>query len=304
MKNKLIIISGPTGSGKSSLSIELAKILNTDLISCDSMQIYQGMDIGTAKVSKELRTQIKHHMIDIIKPYENYSVKDYQKTAKSIIDSMHKEDKIPIMVGGTGLYVNSIVYDYDFNDVEPNYEYRKKLEAIFQTNPNRLLDRLLEIDQEKYSKLTIKDKKKIIRALEVFEFSGKTISVDSKKNTDYDIYLYVLTDDRQRLYKNINLRVDQMLEDGLINEVKSLLADGVETNSQSMKAIGYREVIPYIFGDLTYEEMVETLKKDTRHYAKRQLTWFRKIEDAVWLDKSQMDKKEMINKILEDINEL
>ena len=304
MKNKLIIISGPTGSGKSSLSIELAKILNTDLISCDSMQIYQGMDIGTAKVSKELRTQIKHHMIDIIKPYENYSVKDYQKTAKSIIDSMHKEDKIPIMVGGTGLYVNSIVYDYDFNDVEPNYEYRKKLEAIFQTNPNRLLDRLLEIDQEKYSKLTIKDKKKIIRALEVFEFSGKTISVDSKKNTDYDIYLYVLTDDRQRLYKNINLRVDQMLEDGLINEVKSLLADGVEPNSQSMKAIGYREAIPYIFGDLTYEEMVETLKKDTRHYAKRQLTWFRKIEDAVWLDKSQMDKKEMINKILEDINEL
>lgn len=304
MKNKLIIISGPTGCGKSSLSIELAKILDTELISCDSMQIYEGMDIGTAKVSKALRSQIKHHMIDIVKPNQKYSVKDFQYSAKTIISSIHQKNKIPIMVGGTGLYVNSIYYDYDFNDVEPNYEYRAELEQIFTRNPLELLDRLIEIDSEKYSRLTIKDKKKIIRALEVYEFSGKTITVESKKNTDYDIFLYVLTDDREKLYDNINLRVDQMLNEGLVNEVKSLLADGLDPSSQSMKAIGYREVIPYIFDEISYDEMVETLKKDTRHYAKRQLTWFRKIEDAVWLDKSQMDKEEMINRILEDINEL
>ena len=303
MKEKVIIIAGPTASGKSSLAIKLAKLINGEIISSDSMQIYKGMDIGTAKVSQDERKLIPHHMIDIISPKEKYSVEEFQKFSKKLIKEIHQRGHIPILVGGTGLYINSIIYDYDFNNVKPNYEFRKKMEAIYKKNPEILLNRLIEIDEKLYSSLNLKDKKKIIRALEVYEYSGETITVDSKSNENYDFYLFVINDDRKILYERINKRVDQMLEKGLIDEVKNLIDKGLNENHQSMKAIGYREIIPYLNNETDYETMVEKLKKDTRRYAKRQLTWFRKNKEAIWLNKQDYSEEEMIEKILEEINE-
>lgn len=304
MKEKVIIIGGPTASGKSSLAIDLAKKINGEIISCDSMQIYKGMDIGTAKASLEERQAVVHHMIDIISPKDKYSVQDFQKACKNLIKEIHQRGHIPILAGGTGLYINSIIYDYDFNDVKPNQDFRDKMEEIYKNNPQALLDRLLEIDKDHYGYLTIKDKKKIIRALEVYEYSGKKITLDSKLNTDYDYYLFVITDIRQVLYDNINKRVDIMLDEGLVDEVKNLLSQGLNKDDQSMKAIGYREVIPYIEGEVDYNTMVETLKQDTRRYAKRQLTWFRKNKEAIWLDRSKLSRQEMLEVILGEVNEL
>ena len=301
MKKKLLIISGPTGVGKSSLAVDLAKKLNTEIISADSMQIYKGMDIGTAKIKREEMQGITHHMIDIIDPKNSFSVQNFQELALNLIDEISSNDKIPIVVGGTGLYINSIFYKYDFSNVKPNEEFRKTMEERYKENPEVLLDKLVEIDPDKYQDLTIKDKKKIIRALEVYKFSGKTITVDSKPNDDYEIYLYVLNNNREKLYTDINQRVDRMLEEGLVKEVRRLIAQGLNKDHQSMKAIGYRELIPYIQGDLSYVKAVELLKKDSRRYAKRQLTWFRKNKEVVWLDKSTMTKDDMMNKILEDL---
>ncbi|MDO5027084.1 MAG: tRNA (adenosine(37)-N6)-dimethylallyltransferase MiaA [Tissierellia bacterium] len=304
MKEKVIIIAGPTASGKSSLAINLAKKVNGEIISCDSMQIYKGMDIGTAKVGPEERREIDHHMIDIISPGDTYSVQDFQKSAKSLIKDIHKRGKLPILAGGTGLYINSILYDYDFSNVEPKPLFRAQMEEKYSQDPQSLLDKLINIDSKLYSRLTIKDKKKIIRALEVYEFSKKTISVDSKENDDYDYYLFVINDDRQDLYNRINQRVDIMLHQGLLKEVKNLLDQGLTKDHQSMKAIGYREVIPYLQGEIDFDSMVESLKQDTRRYAKRQLTWFRKNKQAIWLDRSKLDSEQMIKVILGEINEL
>lgn len=303
MKSKVIIIAGPTGSGKSSLAIQLAKKVNGEIISCDSMQIYRNMDIGTAKVTEKEKSGVVHHMIDIISPKENFSVQDFQKQCKKLIREIHDRGNLPILAGGTGLYINSILYDYDFSQVKPHPEFRKKLEAAYEIDPIQLLEKLNKIDKNLYSSLNIKDKKKIIRALEVYEFSGKTISVDSKINQDYEFFLFVLNDKREKLYEKINQRVDLMLNNGLINEVDSLLSNGLNENHQSMKAIGYREVILYLQNKIDYQTMVDTLKQDTRKYAKRQLTWFRKNKNAIWLDKSESSQEEILIKILEEINE-
>lgn len=303
MKSKVIIIAGPTGSGKSSLAIQLAKKVNGEIISCDSMQIYRNMDIGTAKVTEKEKSGVVHHMIDIISPKENFSVQDFQKQCKKLIREIHDRGNLPILAGGTGLYINSILYDYDFSQVKPHPEFRKKLEAAYEIDPIQLLEKLNKIDKNLYSSLNIKDKKKIIRALEVYEFSGKTISVDSKINQDYEFFLFVLNDKREKLYEKINQRVDLMLNNGLINEVDSLLSNGLNENHQSMKAIGYREVILYLQNKIDYQTMVDTLKQNTRKYAKRQLTWFRKNKNAIWLDKSESSQEEILIKILEEINE-
>lgn len=303
MKSKVIIIAGPTGSGKSSLAIQLAKKVNGEIISCDSMQIYRDMDIGTAKVTEKEKSGVVHHMIDIISPKENFSVQDFQKQCKKLIREIHDRGNLPILAGGTGLYINSILYDYDFSQVKPHPEFRKKLEAAYEIDPIQLLEKLNKIDKNLYSSLNIKDKKKIIRALEVYEFSGKTISVDSKINQDYEFFLFVLNDKREKLYEKINQRVDLMLNNGLINEVDSLLSNGLNENHQSMKAIGYREVILYLQNKIDYQTMVDTLKQNTRKYAKRQLTWFRKNKNAIWLDKSESSQEEILIKILEEINE-
>ncbi|MCT1795460.1 tRNA (adenosine(37)-N6)-dimethylallyltransferase MiaA [Helcococcus kunzii] len=302
--NDVIIISGPTAVGKTSLSIQIAKQLNTEIISADSMQIYKHMDIGTAKIKDSEMDGIKHHLIDIIEPDENYSVHDFQKSAYRIIEEMLKNNKIPVIVGGTGLYIDSLIYDYDFINVKPDYELRKKLEEEYSKNPQTLLDKVYSINYENYSHLNIKDKKKLIRAIEVFEKSGKLINYDREKSIkDINYHLFVLTNDRKIIYDRINKRVDIMIESGLIDEVKSLLEDGVDPNSQSMKAIGYREVISYLNNEYTYEEMIDKLKQNSRHYAKRQLTWFRRNEYSQWLDVSKYNENKMIKYILSSVND-
>lgn len=283
MSKKVIIISGPTAVGKTKFSIELAKKLNTEIISADSMQIYRMMDIGTAKIKDEEKKGIVHHMIDIRDPKDNFSVQDFQSLAIKIIDNLHNKDKIPIIVGGTGLYIDSLIYDYDFNDVKPDFNLRKKLSEEYNQNPNKMLDFVKSLSDD-YSKLNLKEKKKIIRILEVYKKSGKLINYNRKLSSKYDIKLFILNDDRDKIYSRINDRVEYMLNEGLIDEVKNLVNMGLNDHYQSMKAIGYKEVYDYLMGKLSYNDMVDLLKKNSRHYAKRQLTWFRRNEKSIWID--------------------
>lgn len=301
---KVIIISGPTGVGKSDLSIELAKKLNGEIISADSMQIYRKMDIGTAKIKKDEMDNINHHLIDILEPDETYSVQNFKNRAYELIEEISQKGKLPIVVGGTGLYIDALIYNYDFTEVKPNPELRRDLEEKFMKNPKDLLNKLLNINP-KYSYLNLSDKKKIIRALEVYELSGKTLEFDRKNNNDkYDFLLYVLTDERPLLYDKINKRVDIMINNGLLDEVRSLLNSGINPDSQSMKAIGYRQIIDFLKGDMDLESAIEKIKQDSRHYAKRQLTWYRRNPYSRWLDKSIMSREEILNKIIEEYNEL
>lgn len=282
--NKVIIIAGPTAVGKTNLAISLAKKLNTEIISADSMQIYRGMDIGTAKITTEEMDGVKHHMIGIIDPDENFSVQDFQKHAYNIMEELFEKNMIPIIVGGTGLYIDSLIFDYDFMNVKPNYQLRERLEKEYDENPELLLYKVHETS-ENYSHINIKDKKKIIRILEVYELSGEIINYERKlSERDIEYTLYVLNDDRDVLYDRINKRVDIMLDSGLIDEVKTLLANGVSPDSQSMKAIGYREVIEFLNDEIDYDTMVYKLKQNSRKYAKRQLTWFRRNEKSIWID--------------------
>ncbi len=299
---KVIIIAGPTAVGKTNLGIKLAKKLNTEIISADSMQIYKQLNIGTAKVTMEEMNGIRHHLIDIINPDANYSVQQFKNDALNIINDLHSANKIPIIVGGTGLYIDSLTHDFDFVNVKPNYELRHKLENIYNKDPNILLKQVHEIS-EKYINLTLKDKKKIIRAIEVYKESGKILNYDRIHNsTDIKYYLYVLSDDREILYKRINSRVDKMIENGLVDEVKSLISNGLDSNSQSMKAIGYKEVLLYLNGEYTLEYMIEKLKQNSRHYAKRQLTWFRRNELSDWINIEDKSINDVINYILDKLN--
>ncbi|MDO4605186.1 MAG: tRNA (adenosine(37)-N6)-dimethylallyltransferase MiaA [Helcococcus sp.] len=298
----VIIIAGPTAVGKTSLSINLAKKLNTEIISADSMQIYKGMDIGTAKVTKEEMNGIKHHMIDILNPNDNYSVQEFQNSALELITKIHSKGKIPIIVGGTGLYIDSLTHDFDFVNVKPNYELREKLESIYEENPSNLLDKVYEISKESYSHLSLKDKKKLIRAIEIYEDSGKVIDYSRfLKNTENNYHLFVLYDDREKLYERINKRVDMMISNGLIDEVRDILKVAGE-NAQSMKAIGYREVIPYLKGEIDFETMKIILKQHSRNYAKRQLTWFRRNEYSQWINIEDKTTDEIANFIIKRVN--
>ncbi len=285
---KVIIIAGPTAVGKSDLAIKLAKKLNTEIVSADSMQIYRKMDIGTAKIKEEEMDGIVHHMIDIVDPCENYSVQNFQNQAYEIFDQIFEKDMIPIVVGGTGLYIDSLVYDYDFLNVKPDYKLRKELEDQYKKYPESLLDQVRDIDVDLYKNINLNDMKKMIRIIEVYKLAGKKINYDRKNlNEDIDYRLFVLTDDRKVLYDRINKRVDQMIDQGLIEEVQGLLDEGLEKNVQSLKAIGYREVIPYLEGQYSKEEMIELIKRNSRRYAKRQLTWFRRNEYSNWIDISK-----------------
>lgn len=298
---KVIIIAGPTAVGKTNLSIQLAKKLNTEIISADSMQIYKKLDIGTAKVTKEEMGGIKHHLIDIINPDESYSVQEFKKEALDIIKNLHVKNKIPVIVGGTGLYIDSLTHDFDFVNVKPNIELRKELEEIYKVKPAHLLDEVHQIS-DVYSHLTLKDKKKIIRAIEVYRESGKILNYDRKQNSsDVKYYLFVLNDNRENLYNRINNRVDIMINNGLVKEVKALLEQGLNANCQSMKAIGYKDVISYLNNDISYEDMVYKLKQNSRHYAKRQLTWFRRNELSDWINIEDKSTNDIINYILDRV---
>ena len=302
---KVVVICGPTASGKTSLSIELAKKINGQIISADSMQIYDEMDIGTAKPTKEEMQGIKHYLIGNVKPTNRYSVSEYKKDATNAIEETIQDNKFPIIVGGTGLYVNSLIYGIDYPEIGTDLEYRKKLEEIAEKEGlNKLYNMAKEIDEKAMEKISPNDQKRILRVLEIYNQTGKTkteLEIESRKNgVKYDFRVFAIDMPREILYERINKRVDIMLENGLLEEVKRLYKKYGEELYTSIQAIGYKEVIDYINGKYTKEEMIEKIKMETRRYAKRQLTWFRKIENITWLN-GLNDTQSNIDIILENL---
>ena len=287
-KNKVIVICGPTASGKTALSIELAKQINGEIVSCDSMQIYKDMNIGTAKPTPEEMQGIKHYLIGYVSPEQRYSVADYKADAKKAIKEIIKKGKMPIVVGGTGLYLDSLIYEIEYQDIKLDEEYRKKLEEeVEEKGLEALYERAKQIDATAIEKISPNDKKRILRILEIYHATGKTKTeqeIESrKKEVEYDYKVYALDWDRQTLYDRINKRVDMMIEQGLIEEVKQIL-DKYDTFPTAMQGLGYKEVVEYLEKKLTKEEMIEKIKMETRRYAKRQLTWFRKNKQTIWLN--------------------
>lgn len=305
MSNKIIVIVGPTAVGKTYVSVELAKKLGTEIISADSMQIYKGMDVGTAKIKDEEKQGIVHHMIDLISPDENYSVSNFKTEAEKNIDYIISSGKIPVIVGGSGLYVNSLIYDLDFSNAKSNDKLRDYYTYYHQEHgEDALYEKLKKIDPESAEKIHKNNVKRVIRALEVYDLTGKKFSQMNtdirKKSSKYDFILIGLSMDRKTLYERINQRVDKMIDDGLVEEVKSLLDKGFEKKLISMQAIGYKEIIEFLEGNITFEEAVNILKRNTRHFAKRQFTWFLKDENVKWFNIENVNK---IDATLEQIYE-
>ena len=287
-KNKVIVICGPTASGKTALSIELAKQINGEIVSCDSMQIYKDMNIGTAKPTLEEMQGIKHYLIGYISPEERYSVSDYKTDAKKAIREIIGKGKMPIVVGGTGLYLDSLIYEIEYLDIKLDEEYRKQLEKeVEEKGLEELYERAKQIDAKAIEKISTNDKKRILRILEICHATGKTktqLEIESrKKEVEYDYKVYALDWDRQKLYDRINKRVDMMIEQGLIEEVQQLL-EKYNVFPTAMQGLGYKEVVDYLENKLTKEEMIEKIKMESRRYAKRQLTWFRKNKQTIWLN--------------------
>lgn len=286
---KVIVICGPTASGKTALSIELAKRINGEVVSADSMQIYDEMSIGTAKPDEEEMQGIKHYLIGNVSPTNRYSVSDYKSDAMNAIEEIINKNKMPIVVGGTGLYVNSLIYGIDYPEVKTDLEYREELEKIAKKDGlKHLYEKAMQIDPEAAKNISENDKKRIIRILEIYKETGKTktqLEIESRKNgVPYDYRVFAINMPREILYDRINRRVDIMIERGLIDEVKQLYEKYGEELRTAVQGIGYKEVIDYLNGVYSKEEMVEKIKMETRRYAKRQLTWFRKIQDIIWID--------------------
>ena len=306
-KNKVIVICGPTASGKTALSIELAKQINGEIVSCDSMQIYKDMNIGTAKPTLEEMQGIKHYLIGCVSPEERYSVADYKKDAKKAIKEIIEKGKMPIIVGGTGLYLDSLIYEIEYQDIKLDEEYREKLEEeVEEKGLEELYEKAKQIDEKAIEKISSNDKKRILRILEIYHATGKTKTeqeIESrKKEVEYDYKVYALDWDRQKLYDRINKRVDMMIEQGLIEEVKQIL-DKYDTFPTAMQGLGYKEVVEYLEEKLTKEEMVEKIKMETRRYAKRQLTWFRKNKQTIWLNAEDTIQNN-VDIILKDVLEV
>lgn len=283
--NKLLVICGATCSGKTALAVECALKLNGEVISADSQQIYRGLDIGTAKPTAEEMRGIAHHMIDIAEPYETFSVSDYARRCEPLISGLLIGGKTPVVCGGTGFYINSLLYDLSYGNVAANEEVRKKYEAVLKENGKEHLFMLLKAaDPETAEKLHENDTKRVIRALEILEVSGRKKSELHDKPSPKRTYLAVAVDyPREELYERINSRVDAMFERGLVGEVKTLLGRGIDENCQCMQAIGYKEVLYCLKNGIKDSTMRDIIKQNTRRYAKRQITFFKKLENLVWL---------------------
>lgn len=304
-KKDVIVIGGPTASGKTGLSVELAKRINGQIVSADSMQIYKEMDIGTAKVTKEEMQGIKHYMIDIVSPDKRYSVAEFKVDAENAIEEIIRNGYTPIVVGGTGLYINSLIYNINYPDLEFDKEYREYLEEKVQTEGlEKLYEQAKKIDEEAVAKISPNDKKRILRILEIYNQTGKTKTelerISREEPPKYNYKVYAINYERSKLYDRINLRVDKMLEEGLVQEVRNIKEKYKEFPT-AMQGLGYKEVVQYLENRCTYNEMVEKIKQESRRYAKRQITWFKAIKDIVWLDAEEGTQKN-IEIILEEIN--
>ncbi|MCD1257348.1 tRNA (adenosine(37)-N6)-dimethylallyltransferase MiaA [Paenibacillus athensensis] len=287
-KPPLLVLVGPTAVGKTRLSLEIARRFGCEIISGDSMQVYRGMDIGTAKASVEERELTPHHLIDIHDPRHPFSVAEFQERVRALIVEISSRGKLPFIVGGTGLYVESVCYNFQFTDVGSDPAFRQEQESYAERfGADALHQRLREVDPESAGRLHPNDIRRVVRALEVFHLSGTTLSASlaaQTKTSPYNLCLLGLTMERSLLYKRIEERIDQMLAAGLIDEVRRLLADGVPRDATSMQGLGYKEMASYLQDELTFEEAVILLKRDTRHFAKRQLSWFRHMADIHWTD--------------------
>lgn len=305
----LFILAGPTAVGKTEISIKLAKELNGEIISCDSMQIYKEMDIGSAKITEEEMNGVPHYLIDILSPKEEFSVAAFKEKSETIIEDINSREKLPMVVGGTGLYINSLIFNYSFGDTNKDEEYRETLTKIAEEKGKEYVHNMLkDIDIESYNKLYPNDLKRVIRALEIYKVTNKTMSEYLKEQNIYDIpynvYYYVLNMDREKLYERINKRVDIMMEKGLLEEVKALKEKGYTKDMQSMKGIGYKELLSYLEGEISLERAVEMIKQFSRNYAKRQLTWFRKDKRVTWINKDEFkNDEEIIEFIKKDFKE-
>ena len=306
-KKPLIIITGPTAVGKTNLSIDLAKKIQGEIISADSMQVYRGMDIGTAKITKEEMDGVPHHLIDILNTDEPFNVAIFQEKARQAIDEIYNRKHIPIIVGGTAFYIQALLYGIDFTEEEHDNSYRDQLGEMSNSEEGKisLHEMLQKIDPEYAKTVHYNNAKRVIRALEYHHFTGKKFSEYNEeqrmRNAEYDFKYFVLTDDRAVLYERINNRVDVMASSGLLDEVTALYHQNLPREYTSMQGVGYREVFEYLDGNCTYEEAIEEIKKNTRHFAKRQLTWFRKEENVTWVDKASFNRDD--DKILEYVIE-
>jgi len=306
MKQKLLVIGGPTAVGKTDLSIKLAKKLNGEIISADSMQIYKYMDIGSAKVTKDEMDGIKHYLINTITPDVLFSVADFKEYGDKALNEIVSKGKLPIISGGTGLYINSLTCNMTFTEAEKDENYRKHLESLALEKGNVYIHEMLkECDPISYEEIHPNNRKRVIRALEVFKLTNKPFSSynagEDFYSSNYDIYYYVLTMDREKLYERINKRVDIMMEKGLLDECIRLKEMGYTSDIQSMQGIGYKEILYHLEGKISLEEAINMIKQGSRNYAKRQLTWFRRDTRCVFLDKDTMGDDEILDKVINDI---
>lgn len=305
MNNKLLIIAGPTAIGKTSLSIKLAKALNGEIISTDSMQIYKYMDIGSAKISKDEMDGVIHHMIDVVDPKDPFSVADYKEKADKAIEDILSRNKLPILVGGTGLYINALTCNMNFTEANKDENYRSELESLAKEKGNEFIHNMLkDIDPISYNEIHYNNRKRVIRALEVYKLTNKPFSSfnlgEEIYNGPYEVKYYVLDMNREALYDRINLRVDIMMKNGLLEECIKLREMGYNSSMQSMQGIGYKEMFYYLDNKITLDDAIEMIKKGSRNYAKRQLTWFRRDPRAIFINKDNLSEEEIFNKILLD----
>lgn len=304
MKKPLLILTGPTAVGKTHLSIELAKRLNGSIISADSMQVYRYMDIGSAKIMPEEMAGVRHYLIDVLKPEEEFHVARFQEMAKAALDEIYREGKLPIVVGGTGFYIQALLKDVDFSSDQGASSYRRELEEKARVEgPEPLYQMLKEADPASAEAIHPNNIKRVIRALEYYHETGLKISDHNasqmEKESPYTFAYFVLNDERSRLYQRIEQRVDQMMEQGLLEEVRALQAMGYHRGMVSMQGLGYKELLAYLDGECSLEEAIAVIKRDTRHFAKRQITWFKREKDVIWLNKQEFGCQE--DAILEEI---
>lgn len=293
-KQKLVIMTGPTAVGKSALAIALAKRIGGEIISADSMQVYRHMDIGSAKIMPEEMDGVRHHLIDVLEPTDEFNVVIFQKMAREAMEEIWQRGHIPILTGGTGFYIQAVLYDIDFTENDEDTSLRTQLETTARNEGNEILyARLKQIDPESCETIHPNNVKRVIRAIEFYEKTGKKISQHNKEQHEnlspYCFSYFVLNDDRTKLYEKIDKRVDQMLEQGLVTEVESLKNMGCTKDLVSMQGLGYKEILDYLNGDCSLEEAVYLIKRDTRHFAKRQLTWFRREKEVIWVNKQDFD---------------
>ena len=308
MKKPLIILTGPTAVGKTKLSISLAKAIGGEIISADSMQVYKGMDIGSAKIKKEEMEGVPHYLIDVLEPQEEFHVVRFQQMAKAAMETIYANGHIPIVVGGTGFYIQALLYDIDFTENEEDHAYRQELEALAKEQGAAYLHNMLQqVDEVSANEIHANNIKRVIRALEFYKQTGTRISEhtarEREKESPYAFCYFVLNDDRAKLYARIDQRIDEMVNEGLVSEVQKLKEQGATRDMVSMQGLGYKEILDYLDGRTSLEEAIYILKRDTRHFAKRQLTWFKRERNVSWIHKDayQYDETKILHAMLEQI---